>query len=158
PKRNRASEVAICAWLAGWLLGIGSASGQVVINEVLVNPPATDAPNQYVELRGPPNQILTLGTYFVAVEGDTNGNPGTIQDVFDLSGKAIGGNGFLVLLQKTNSYVAAIGSTVLVNTGKGAGWGSGSSSSIGHRGENGQTDLEHGSVTLFLIQAPTAPA
>ncbi|HMC28470.1 MAG TPA: hypothetical protein VKM56_11820 [Verrucomicrobiae bacterium] len=150
-------RAAVWVWLL-LLLSLASASGQVVINEALVNPPATDAPNQYIELRGPPNQILTLGTYFVAVEGDTNGNPGTIQDVFDLSGKAIGGNGFLVLLQKTNSYVAAIGSTVLVNTGKGAGWGSGSSSSIGHRGENGQTDLEHGSFTLFLIQAPTAPA
>src|SRR2546428_13770501 len=98
------------------LLG-ASASGQVVISEILFNPPGTDAPNQYIELRGPPNQILALGTYFVAVEGDTNGNPGTGQDVFDLSGKAIRGKGFFVLLQKKNNYVSGTGGTVLVDNG-----------------------------------------
>src|SRR5438094_370532 len=86
-RASSASAKAICAWLGGMILVIASASGQVVINEALVNPTGPDAPNQYIELRGPPNQILGLGTYFVAVEGDTNGNPGTVQDVFDLSGK-----------------------------------------------------------------------
>src|SRR5439155_21112234 len=115
--RKRAMGAAVCVWLL-LLLSLASASGQVVINEVIINPPGTDAPNQYIELRGAPNQVLALGTYFLAVEGDTNGNPGTVQDVFDLSCKAIGGNGFLVLLQKTNNYVTAPGSAVLVNTVK----------------------------------------
>jgi len=134
------------------------ASAQVVISEILINPPGTDAPNEYIELRGPPNQLLALGTYLVAIEGDTNGNPGTVQNVFDLSGKQLGGNGFLVLLQKTNSYVVNSNATLLINTDKGPGFGNGSSSSIGHRGENNQTDLENGSATYFLIQAPTPPA
>src|ERR1051325_9806353 len=87
------------------LLSFCSVSrAQLVISEILVNPPGTDIPNEYIELRGTPNQILSLGTYFVVIEGDTNGNPGTIQSIFDLSGKQIGGNGFLVLLQKTNNY------------------------------------------------------
>src|SRR2546430_16619659 len=132
----------------GLLLLLGaSASGQVVISEILFNPPGVDAPNQYIELRGPPNQLLANGTYFVAVEGDTNGNPGTVQNVFDLSGKQIGGNGFLVLLQKTNTYSVNSNATLLVNTGKGPGFGNGSSSSINHRGEGGQGELEHASAT-----------
>src|SRR4051794_5858160 len=139
------------------LFALGQSSRAQVISEILHNPPGADAPNEYVELRGQPNQILSPGTYFIAVEGDTNGNPGTIQHVFDLSGKQIGGNGFLVLLQKTNSYVVNSNATILVNTGKAPGFGSGSSSSIAHRGEAGQTDLENGSATYLLIQSPTPP-
>src|SRR5205085_1498311 len=69
-----------------------------------------------------------------------------------------GGNGFLAFLQKTNFYQPNSNATLLVNTEKGIGWGSGSSSSIGHRGEGGQTDLENGSATFFLIQSSAAPA
>ena len=152
---GRAQAFCLCLLLIG-----GTASAQVVINEILFNPPGVDAPNQYIELRGPPNQLLANGTYFVAVEGDTNGNPGTVQNVFDLSGKQIGGNGFLAILEKTNSYSVNSNATLLINTGKGPGFGSGSSSSINHRGEGnqgGQTELEHGSATYFLIQSATAP-
>src|ERR1041385_8280782 len=131
-KSNGGHVQALCLCLLP-LIG-GSASAEVVISEILVNPPGTDAPNQYIELRGPPNQILANGTYFVAVEGDTNGNPGTIQNVFDVSGKQIGGNGFLALLQKTNTYSVNSNATILANTDKGPGFGSGSSSSINHRG------------------------
>jgi hypothetical protein len=140
-----------------FLLLWSRANGQVVISEILFNPPGSDAPNEYIELRGAPNQMLANGTYFVAVEGDANGNPGTIQHLFDLSSKQIGGNGFLVLLQKTNTYQVNSNATLLVNTGKGSGFGSGSSSSIGHRAESGQTEIENGSATYFLIQTPTAP-
>ena len=136
-----------------------AAAAPLFINEILFNPPGgTDPPNEYVELRGTPNAVLTNGTYLVAVEGDTNGNPGTIQNVFDLSGRVIGGNGFLVLLQKTNTYVVNTNATILVNTGNADGFGSGSSSSIGHRGEAGQTELEGGSFTFFLIQTTNPPA
>src|ERR1044071_1578543 len=155
-KQIKGPGLAVFYLLAALFVCSGS-SAQVVISEILVNPPVTDIPNEYIELRGAPNQVLTLGTYFVAVEGDTNGNPGTIQNVFDLSGKQMGGNGFLVLLQKTNSYTVNSNATLLINIGKGAGFGNGASSSIGHRGEGGQTDLENGSATFFLIQSPTPP-
>ncbi|HUR46632.1 MAG TPA: hypothetical protein VMZ27_12205, partial [Candidatus Saccharimonadales bacterium] len=132
--------------------------GELVINEILLNPPGSvDIPNEYLELRGTPNMVIPLGTYFVCVEGDTNGNPGTIQNVFDLSGRLVGGNGFLVLLQKTNSYSFNTNATILVNIDTGIGFGSGSSSSIEHRGEGGQTDLENGSETFFLIQSTNYP-
>ena len=129
-----------------------------MLNEILLNPPGSiDVPNEYIELRGTPNMIIPQGTYLVCVEGDTNGNPGTVQNVFDLSGRTVGGNGFLVLLQKTNSYVPHTNCLALVNTDSGAGFGSGSSSSINHKGEAGQVDLENGSETFFLIQSATGP-
>src|SRR3954462_9790686 len=129
------------SWLAG-----GTGYSQLVINEVLFNPPGPDAPDEYIELRGAPNLVIPAGTYFVSIAGDTNANPGTIKNVFDLSGRVVGPNGLLVLLQKTNSYAANTNAGVLVNTDSGLGWGSGSSSSIGHRGDNGLTDLQNASV------------
>ncbi|MEH2067451.1 MAG: DUF4347 domain-containing protein [Nostoc sp.] len=126
-----------------------------VINEILFDPPATDSPKEYIELRGTPGTTLAAGTYLVGIEGDTGSpNPGAVQDIFDLSGKQFGSNGFLVLLQKGSTYTAKPGANVVTNTGTGAGWGNGASSSIGHMGAN---DIESGSVSFFLIQTATAP-
>ena len=129
------------------------------ISEVFFNPPESfDAPNEYIEFRGTPNSTLPLGTYFVSIEGNAGGNPGTILNVFDLSGRTIGGNGFLVLLQNSNSYTAHAHASVAVNT-LGPGWGHGANSTIGHRGENSSsTDLENPSITYLLIQSSLAPA
>jgi hypothetical protein len=158
-RRKRDKVWKFCLWFFWACFVLPSAvGGELVINEILLNPPGTnDIPNEYIELRGTPNMVIPAGTYFVCVEGDAGGNPGTIQNVFDLSGRLVGGNGFLVLLQKTNSYVFNTNATILVNTDTGAGFGSGSSSSIGHKGENGQTDLENGSATFFLIQSTNVP-
>lgn len=133
-----------------------SRASDVWINEILFNPPGVDAPNEYIELRGAPNLLLT-NAYLLAVEGDTNGNPGTIQNVFDLSGRRLGGNGLLVLLQNTNGYTPHPNATIIVNT-NGPGFGSGSTSTAGHRGRNGQTDLGNASVTFFLVDSATPPA
>jgi len=75
------------------------ARADLVINEILFNPPVGDSTNEFIELRGTPNMVLASGTYLLAVEGDANGDPGTIQNLFDLSGRRVGRNGFLVLLQ-----------------------------------------------------------
>ena len=96
-----ASLAAIALWLLVLFCAPPTANAQVVINEILFNPPSSDSPNEYIELRGPPNLILSPGTYFVSVEGDSIGNPGTIQHVFDLSGKAIGGNGVVGIYHET---------------------------------------------------------
>ena len=126
------------------------------ISEVLFNPPGTnDAPNEYVELRGTPNYVLSNGTYFVVVEGDTNGNPGTVQSIFDLSGRVIGGNGFLVLLQNSNIFALNTNCFALINT-NGSGFGF-PTNAPRHRGEGDQTELENGSSTFFLIRSAMAP-
>jgi Calx-beta domain/FG-GAP-like repeat/RTX calcium-binding nonapeptide repeat (4 copies) len=128
----------------------------ILINEILFS---TSANNEYIELRGTPGAILAAGTYLVAVEGDSGtSNPGDIQNIFNLSGKQFGSNGFLVLLQKGNSYSTKPGANVLTNAGSGTGWGNGGSSSIGHSGDSGTTtNIENGSVSFLLIQSTTAP-
>jgi len=137
--------------------GRTSALRAVVINEVLFNPPGTDIPNEYIELRGSPHALLPVGTFLVVVEGDTNGKPRHGPECVRPGKPASRGNGFLLLLQKTNSYSTTPGAAVLVNTGNGEGFGSGSSSSIHHQGDGGQTDLENGSSTILLVHAPGEP-
>jgi hypothetical protein len=139
------------------LLVAAGAGAQTYLSEILFNPAGPDAPNQYIELRGKPNSLLAAGTYFLAVNGDAALNPGTVCNLIDLSGRAIGGNGFLLLLQKEYTYAVIWNATVLINT-NGPGYGSGLTSSIGHRGKNGATELPHASVTFFLIQTRTPPA
>ncbi len=129
----------------------------LVLSEVFINPPGTDAPSQYLELRGAPNSTIPAGTALVAINGAEADDPGTVGNVFDLSGRVLGGNGFLVLLQKGNAYATAPGASVLANTDSGSGFGSGSSSSLGHRGLKGATDLPHASVTFMLVQSAELP-
>ena len=151
----------LLAWLCLFTLSLAAASAQTPlwISEVLFNPPGgADAPNEYLELRGPPNAIIPAGTWFLAVEGDAGTNAGTIQNLFDLSGRVLGGNGFLILLQKGHAYTVSSAASVLTNGGSGPGWGSGSTSTLRHRGENDQTDLENAAVTFFLVQTTNTPA
>jgi len=59
----------------GWLLALGwlavPTHAELVISEILFNPPGSDAPNQYIELRGAPNLVVPAGTWLVAVAGAT---------------------------------------------------------------------------------------
>ncbi len=128
-----------------------SAPAQVYINEIFYNPPNTDAPNEYFELRGAANLSLA-GYYLIGVEGDSGTSQGAIQNVFDLTSRSLGANGFLAAFQKGHTYTGLAGSaTILVNSGNGAGWGTGAGSSLGHTGDGGQTDIENTSATWMLI-------
>ena len=94
------------------------APSPFVISELLVNPPGTDVPNDYLEFRSPfaNNYTVPDGTYLITVTGNpftvTNGQvttdypEGTVVDTFDLSGDQTGSNGYMVLLQKDNQYVS----------------------------------------------------
>jgi hypothetical protein len=124
------------------------------INEVLFNPPGTDAPNEYIELRGTPSSVIPAGTYFVAIEGDAADNPGDVQTIINLSGLTFGSNGFLVLLQNGNTYTTAAGATVVTSTSTGFGGLPGGIWSA----DGGATDIEDSSASFMLIQTGTAPA
>ncbi len=149
--------------LLRWLWGIlllataGQARADLLINEILFNPPGSDTTNEFIELRGTPNLLIPAGTWLVSVEGDENGNPGKIQNRFELSGRRVGQNGFLVLLQAFHRYAVNPLATVVTNADHDGGWGNGSSSPFDHRGENGQVEIENPSFTLFLIQTTNAP-
>jgi hypothetical protein len=151
--------VFLCSlWLGLFSLLLSTARAELFISEVLFNPPFGDATNEFVELRGTPNQIIPDGTYLLSVEGDAQNNPGTIQHLFDLSGRRVGQNGFLLLLQKFHRYKPLPYSTVITNADNDGGWGNGSSSAVRHRGEGGQIEIENASCTFFLIQTTSEPA
>jgi hypothetical protein len=150
----------ICRTLFSVAVAVGQAfGGELFISELFFNPPGVDAPNEYIEIRGTPNRILPEGTFLLAVEGDAGSNPGVVQNVFNLSGKTIGGNGFIVLLQNGYFYAPEYSASVYVNTNAGPGWGSGAGSVVGHFGNKSITDLKSPSVTFLLVRStdPIAP-
>ncbi len=132
------------------------ARAQFWINEVFFNPPGPDdRPHEFVELRGPANRVLT-NIYFLAIEGDADGNPGTVLNVFDLDGVRMGGNGLLVLAQNSNSFLIHSNAVALINT-NGPGFGDGGSSGTHHHGKDGRTDFESASITFMLVRAAKQP-
>ena len=114
----------------------------VYLNEILFNPPSTDDPNEYIEIRGGANQTLPNGTYLVFIEGD-EGSAGAVQTIFDLGNVTLGSNGYLVLTQSSSTYTVDPDATVLSGAGVGFAGLPGYSST--------GTDLENASFTAFLI-------
>jgi hypothetical protein len=124
----------------------------LLINEILFNPPGTDAPNEYVEIRGTAGYVIPSGVYLLGIEGDTTG-AGDVQTMFSLAGMTIGSNGYLVLRQSGSTYVVDGGATSLTATGTGTGFQTG----VGFSADGTATDIENSSVTFILMQAATAP-
>ncbi|MCA8991556.1 MAG: cadherin domain-containing protein [Planctomycetaceae bacterium] len=124
-----------------------------VINEVLFNTPGDNTGKEYIELRSAPGTLIDNGTYLVVVEGDGNG--GTIDMVYNLSGLQYGANGYLVLLQKDSPYASLVDPDSTVVTSTQVGWRDfGARVFINGFSEN---NLENGSQTYFLINAPARP-
>ncbi len=151
---DRTRVVLTVMTVVGILGAVGSvqpAAAQPYINEVLFNPPGTDAPNEYVELRGTASATIAAGTYLVGVEGDSGGGPGDVQTIFNLGGLTFGSNGFLVLLQNGNTYTTNGSATTL--TSSATGWSGFAFFSADAAG----TDIENASVTFLLITTGTTP-
>lgn len=114
---------------------------QLYLSEIFVSPPGDDAPNEYIELRGEPNAIIPNGTYIITVDGDgDDGNsPGDLEsDIMDLSGIALGSNGYLVLLATGHPYTVDPNATIALDLNDG--------------------NLEDHSHTILLIQSDTPPS
>jgi methionine-rich copper-binding protein CopC len=126
----------------------------IYINEVLFDPPGTDAPHEYIELRGVGGATIPTGTYLVAIEGDAADNPGDVQTIINLGGLVFGPNGFLVLLQNGEGYTTDAGAQVETSTTTGFGGLPGSRWSA----DASATDIEDASVTFMLVQTGVAPA
>lgn len=136
---------------------IGFSATTLFINEILFNPPGQqDDPNEYIEIRGNPNEVIPKGTWLVTLDGNDS-DVGGVWNRIPLETNQIGSNGFLVLLQKNHSYSTATGATVLTNSGTEGGWGDGGDSSLGHDGDDGETNLFNASVTFLLIQSDEEP-
>jgi hypothetical protein len=93
-------SIVLCVF-AACILSVSAAtgSGQVLLNEIVVDPPGTDAPCEYIELSGPPNASLA-NLYILDVDGDTDGNPGLTNFVVAFGNPAptLGSNGLFVLV------------------------------------------------------------
>jgi hypothetical protein len=146
----------------------GVVRGDVFINEMFLDPGGggSDQRDEYIELRGTPSMALD-NYYLLLVENEDNlvhsGGAGVVENIFTLGDDpntsvaeipyALGDNGFLTLRQNGSLYDApALGTTDLVNTGAGPGYGSDAESTIraSDQGQDGQT--ENSGFTIMLIR------
>jgi hypothetical protein len=135
-KKNLYIFIVLCAFLSAFSMKVSAQ----VINELDINPPATDQPCEYIELRGTPGAALT-NLYFAAIEGD--GIPsGTADYVASLGTQTFGSNGLLVITGTmacgARTYPAAttrVQDPVL---------------------DTGTSGLENGTISFLLISSPTA--
>lgn len=135
-----------------------------VINEVHFNPLFGDGnQDQYVEIRGAANEVLSAGTYLVVVEGDAGENLGAVHTVFDLSGLQLGANGFLLLAQQGSNYAVDPGATLLKGTTSGFGGLRAATDPPATDRFSGSSTISNnidfivGSNTFFLIRTASAP-
>lgn len=84
-----------------------AANAQVIINELVQDPPGADEAWEYIEFYGRPNMDLS-GYAIALVKGgrDTDGDnipeaPAEIDEAFSLDGLTLGANGFLILINDT---------------------------------------------------------
>ena len=148
------------------------------INEIFFDPggDGVDARDEYIELRGTPNALLD-NHYLLIIENEMDefgiGDAGIVENLFDLSGRSFGENGFLLLRQKFSRYTPEQINplaTDLVNDGPNLpgpsfpGYGDGEDSTIGASDLNttltgpGEGTLENSGFTAFLIRNDSGEA
>jgi hypothetical protein len=130
-----------------------AAAGPIFINEILANPPSTDLPNEYIELRGVPSSTIPANTYFVTLNGDSSANPGDVHSILNLSGLTFGSNGYLVFVQAGNTYSVPGVANKITSTNSGF---TGLPGGIFTADPN-NTGLINATASYLLIQTNTAP-
>ncbi len=88
-------------------------SAQLLLNEVYVNPPGSDDPFEFIELRGTPGTTLN-NIYVVVFEGDS-ASAGNSDLVIPLNHVTIGSNG-LILICSTLGYPIVNAATTVKDT------------------------------------------
>lgn len=76
-----------------FLLSIGGIQAQALLNEVKVNPPGTDEPFEFIEIKGTAGAVLN-NLYITAFEGDS-GSAGNCDRVFPIRNVTLGSTGLL---------------------------------------------------------------
>lgn len=120
-----------------FLLACQLVSGQFYLNEVMIDPPGTDTPHNYIEIRGAASTPLT-NMYVVTIEGDGDSDEGRVDEVIDISTFSTGTNGYFVAAQTGNFYNINPAATVGLDLFSG--------------------DVESQSHTIMLIQTTTPPS
>lgn len=108
--------IAACFAIA---LVTATGHGQILLNELDVNPGGADDGCEYVELIGPPGATVE-NIHFVSLEGDANANEGQATAVitFGSPGPVLGSNGLLVVVSAAGcgSRTYPAGTTVITTT------------------------------------------
>ena len=89
------SKFLFSAFTAVLLLCHPSAKAQLLLNEMLVNPPGSDEPFEFIELKGTPGS--TLNNIYVVVFESDSGSAGNADVVIPLNGVTLGSNGLLFI-------------------------------------------------------------
>jgi hypothetical protein len=144
---------------------------ELYINELFLDPggQGEDNRDEYIELRGTPGMSLE-NYYLIFVENENDilgrGTAGQVEGIFTLGRGAkpngtplystpysLGSNGFLTIRMKDSLYTdIAPGTTNLVNTGVGLGFGSDAGSSVRFSDEGAQGITENSGSTIMLIR------
>jgi MYXO-CTERM domain-containing protein len=115
---------------------------QAVLNELKVNPPATDQPYEYAEVQCNPSATLS-NLYFVSMEGDSGNNgPGTADLVVPLDGVVCGSNGLVLIKAVTGGHAPTDAATTVVTNAA---------------FNTGGPGLENGTNSFLLIESATNP-
>ncbi|TWT88517.1 hypothetical protein Mal64_20000 [Pseudobythopirellula maris] len=151
--------------LGAALACLAPAAEGLYINEIFYDPTASsggvEERDEYIELRGEPNAPLD-NHYLIFIENENNleneGFAGTIENIFDMNGMTLGSNGFLVYrgagqagANDPSRYSVHPDATDLINTGTGAGYGSGDTSTIGASDLEDDGVTENGGFTAMIV-------
>jgi|694.fasta_scaffold01549_8 hypothetical protein len=95
------------------LLKISAINAQALLNEVKVNPPSTDEPFEFIEIKGTPGATLN-NLYITAFEGDS-GSAGNCDRVFPIRNVTLGSTG-LLFVGTTLGYPSVPAGTIYKDT------------------------------------------
>ena len=90
----------------------------VILSQAKVNPPGVDFPFEYIELKGPPGMVIT-NLHVLAVKGEAD-DAGEVAFSLNLTGRAFGTNGLLVIVSPGHPYEFGPGTTVVESLAPGA--------------------------------------
>jgi len=73
-----------------------SATATLLLNEIHMNPPGSDASNEFIEYRAVPTAAISTNGYTLLMLDGSGSNTGTVMDAWILDGLATGPNGLLL--------------------------------------------------------------
>jgi hypothetical protein len=113
---------ALCAGKGGFYRGDGStcaaqcpSTDGVVINEIRIDEPTANDPNEYFEIKGPPNVPIGSLTYVVIGDGEVAQGSGVIESFVLLRREVLPASG-LLLVANADTYTLTAPATISLDT------------------------------------------
>ena len=98
-----------------WATSSHALLTEPMLNEVLFNPPSTDNPYEFIEVKAEPNTSLS-GYELLYVEGDSGASLGVVKRVISLAGASTGTSGLLVAKSGTGGHAIPATTAVVVDS------------------------------------------